>query len=235
MHGLILAGGEGSRLAADGIQDAKVTVTIAGRPQIRGLVEILDQLGCPTITCMVRDAVRAPAVRALDGFDPAVRILSCHTPSSLHTLAEGLAATPPGPVFCTMVDTVMRASDWGATYGSARALLAEGADAVLAVTPFVDDERPLWVERDAVGYVRRLGSEPVSPPCVTGGVYAFGRAARAEVVDAVEAGVTRMRGFLARLVDAGARVATVEVARIVDVDRRRDLELANAWLGDEAS
>jgi hypothetical protein len=34
-------------------------------------------------------------------------------------------------------------------------------------------------------------------------------------------------------VDEGARVATVEVTRIVDVDRRQDLELANAWLGSE--
>jgi hypothetical protein len=42
-----------------------------------------------------------------------------------------------------------------------------------------------------------------------------------------------MRGFLAQLVADGYRVATVEVQRIVDVDRRRDLDVANDWLGTE--
>jgi len=244
MHGLILAGGTGSRLAADGVDGPKAAVAIAGRPQMLRLVEMLDALGCPTITCMLRDTVTgsadgtSAATRTLlDGVaelgSAAVRVVPCRTPSSLHTLVDGLAAVPPGDVFCTMVDTVMRARDWRFVHAAATELLASGADAVLAVTPFVDDERPVWVERDGAGIVRRLGDTPVSPPCVTGGVYALGVAARAEAARARRAGVSRMRGFLGRLVDEGARVATVEVTRIVDVDRRQDLELANAWLGTE--
>jgi NDP-sugar pyrophosphorylase family protein len=244
MHGLILAGGTGSRLAADGIDGPKAAVAIAGRPQLVRLVEMLDALGCPTITCMLRDtaggaagAGSASGSGLLDGVvargAAAVRVVPCRTPSSLHTLVDGLAAVPPGEVFCTMVDTVMRARDWHFVHAAAADAMATGADAVLAVTPFVDDERPVWVERDGAGFVRRLGDAPVSPPCVTGGVYAFGVGARAEAARARRAGVSRMRGFLASLVEEGARVATVEVTRIVDVDRRQDLELANAWLGAE--
>jgi molybdopterin-guanine dinucleotide biosynthesis protein A len=244
MHGLILAGGTGSRLAADGVDGPKAAVAIAGRPQLVRLVGTLHELGCPSITCMLRDNAgdattrTAHAMRALlDGVaelgSTAVRVVPCRTPSSLHTLVDGLATVPPGDVFCTMVDTVMRNRDWHLVYATATDLLAAGADAVLAVTPFVDDERPLWVERDTAGVVRRLGDAPVSPPCVTGGVYAFGAAARAEAARARREGISRMRGFLSRLVDEGARVATVEVTRIVDVDRRQDLELANAWLGAE--
>jgi molybdopterin-guanine dinucleotide biosynthesis protein A len=244
MHGLILAGGTGSRLAADGVDGPKATVAIGGRPQLVRLVETFNALGCPTITCMLRDTATAPSsdssgsvrglIDSMAGLGrAAVRVVPCRTPSSLHTLVDGLATVPPGDVFCTMVDTVMRARDWRFVHATATDLLASGADAVLAVTPFVDDERPLWVERDAAGIVRRLGDAPVSPPCVTGGVYAFGGAARAEAARARRSGVSRMRGFLGRLVDEGARVATVEVTRIVDVDRRQDLELANAWLGTE--
>lgn len=239
MHGLILAGGEGSRLAADGVRGTKAAMAIAGRPQILRLVDTLGDLGCPTITCMIRDAM--PSTYAMLGAlhagapagPPAVHVLPCHTPSSLHTLVDGLAAVPRGNVFCTMVDTVMRARDWCAVFAAAADALASGADAVLAVTPFVDDERPLWVQRDAAGFVREIGDQPILPPCVTGGVYAFGPRARREAARARREGASRMRRFLGQLVADGFRVASVEVPRIVDVDRRHDLELANAWLGSE--
>jgi molybdopterin-guanine dinucleotide biosynthesis protein A len=232
VHGLILAGGEGSRLAADGVRDAKGAVPLGGRAQIVRLVDTLYDLGCETVTCMVRDdrpqvlaALRVAA--AGEGWTD-LRVATCHTPSSLHTLVGGLERAPAGAVFCTMVDTVMRRVDWRAVYAAAGRALAEGADAVLAVTPYVDDERPLWVARDAAGFVGRLGGRPAAPACVTGGVYAFSSRAREAAVLARQDGLARMRDFLGELVDLGARVATTEVARIVDVDRHRDLEAAEA-------
>ena len=38
MHGLVLAGGEGSRLAADGVAAPKALVPVGGRPQLLRLV-----------------------------------------------------------------------------------------------------------------------------------------------------------------------------------------------------
>lgn len=239
MHGLILAGGEGSRLAADGVGTPKATVAVAGRPRMLRLVDTLGALGCSTITCMLRNAavsafpVIDAAIAAAAGHGPPVSLFACHTPSSLHTLVDGLAHVPPGAVFCTMVDTVMREADWRTVFGAAGAGLEAGADAVLVVTPYVDDDRPLWVHRDTSGAARIVGDTPVEPPCVTGGVYAFGPRARREAARARRQGASRMRGFLAQLVSDGYRVATVEVQRIVDVDRRRDLDAANAWLGTE--
>jgi hypothetical protein len=49
--------------------------------------------------------------------------------------------------------------------------------------------------------------------------------------EAVGAGIQRMRGFLQQLIIAGARIGTIEVPRIIDVDHESDLRLANAWLG----
>jgi NDP-sugar pyrophosphorylase family protein len=236
---LILAGGEGSRLAADGIDGPKATVAVAGRPQLVRLVETLGALGCETITCMLRDAttVTIPsldgAAAGADGSPLVVRVVPCHTPSSLHTLVDGLAAVPRGNVFCTMVDTVMRTKDWRSVFEGATQAIADGADAVLAVTPYVDDEHPLWVHRDELGVARAVGEIPSVPPCVTGGVYAFSPRARAEAARARRQGASRMRGFLAQMVADGYRVSTVEVPRIVDVDRRHDLDIANAWLGTE--
>jgi hypothetical protein len=66
-------------------------------------------------------------------------------------------------------------------------------------------------------------------------VYAFSQAARDAALRAQRQGGTRMRFFLADLVRGGARVATVEVARIVDLDHKRDIEAADALLATEAT
>ncbi|HWZ58190.1 MAG TPA: NTP transferase domain-containing protein [Gemmatimonadaceae bacterium] len=233
MHGLILAGGEGSRLAADGVAGPKAAVRVGGRAQILRLIDTFAALGCETITCMVRDVfpdvlLAIESARALLG--GRVRAVACHTPSSLHTLADGLRVVPPGPVFCSMVDTVMTDRDWQLVYDDAMRQLMRDCDAVLAVTPFVDDENPLWVDRGAGGVARRVGGPPVAPPCVTGGVYAFSSRARDAAEDARCHGSTRMRYFLGDLVREGARVGTVEVARIVDLDHKRDIDTADALL-----
>jgi hypothetical protein len=69
----------------------------------------------------------------------------------------------------------------------------------------------------------------VPEPLVTGGVYAFGPRARAVAAEALAAGQERMRAFLKTLVGEGYDVRAVEVAKVVDLDHRRDLDAANAW------
>src|SRR2546425_103684 len=141
MHGLILAGGEGSRLSADGVGVPKPLVRVAGEPLVVRLLETLASLGCETLTCMVHSDF-VDVFRLLEGrrFGPVLAVRSCRTPSSVHTLADGLETIPDGPVFCTMVDTVMATSDWREVFRVTERALGAGADAVLTVTPFVDDE-----------------------------------------------------------------------------------------------
>ena len=231
MHGLILAGGEGTRLAAGGVALPKPLVQVGGRPQIVGLVETFGALGCESVACAVR--ADCPAVRRLlDGtrFARPLTVVECRTPSSLHTLVEGLATLPGGPVFCSMVDTVMRPTDWATVYRTTEHFLAEGVDMVLAVTPFVDDESAVYVRRAQNGDVAAVSDAPLEPPCVTGGVYGLSPAARRAAAAAVGRGLHKMRAFLREAVAEGRRVAAVEVPRIIDIDRPSDLETANAWL-----
>src|SRR3989454_1050857 len=92
-----------------------------------------------------------------------------------------------------------------------------------------DLESPVYVSRQGDA-VRAVGGAPTEPRCVTGGVYGFSAGARGAAAEALGRGVQRMRGFLKALVDEGRRVAAVEVARIIDIDRPSDLQTANAWL-----
>jgi NDP-sugar pyrophosphorylase family protein len=229
MHGLILAGGRGSRLAADGVETPKALALVAGRPQLVNLVETFGELGCESITCMVREGIRV-------ALPPPTRVWSCRTPSSLHTLVAGLATVPPGPVFCAMVDTVMPPADWRRLFVGITSRLDAGAAAVLAVTPFVDDELPLYVVRDSEGFATAILDAP--PPdstrlVVTGGVYGFSPVAR-RLASVAVASLHRMRALLRLLVEVRAPVATVEVPRIIDVDHKRDLEAADRWLTEGA-
>src|SRR5262245_29941038 len=123
MHGMILAGGEGSRLTREGVATPKALIEVGGKPQLARLIDTFTELGCETITCLLRDSVRAPAVVATN---PRARVVACETPGSLFTLALGFDACPPGPLFCSMVDTVMVGSDWQRVYGVATSGLASG-------------------------------------------------------------------------------------------------------------
>jgi NDP-sugar pyrophosphorylase family protein len=206
-------------------------VAIGGKPQIVRQIETLAMLGCSGITCMVRDDYPEAQDAVFDKkWKVPVDVCLCHTPSSLHTLAEGLGQTGEGAVFATMVDTVMRTEDWRGAFAGSKAALEAGADLALVVTPFVDDEAALWVRRDASGRVTSLGKDPVTPPCVTGGVYALRAGIGALANDAVKLGMHRMRAFLSSLVEQGLVVQAVEVPRVIDLDRREDLAAATEWL-----
>jgi len=99
MHGLVLAGGEGSRLAAEGVPTPKPLLEVAGQPLIVTLLRTLERLGCESLTCMVRADFPA-VVHTLEGsrFKPPFTLRTCSTPSSAHTLVEGLQAVPDGPM-----------------------------------------------------------------------------------------------------------------------------------------
>jgi len=229
MHALILAGGEGSRLRADGVPAPKAMVPVAGRPLLVGMVETLSGLGCPTITVAIRrDTLSGAALRDL--LERSLRIVDCRTPSSLHTLEEGLWSVPPGPLLCTMVDTVMRPEDWKHVLVESEQRLREGADACVSITSFVHDESPLYVREHDDGSVARFASEPGASSWITGGAYVLSSRVRDLVPRVISLGIVRMRGFLQWLVEHGYRVATTRVEHVVDLDRLSDLRLAEAGL-----
>jgi hypothetical protein len=230
IHGIVLAGGEGSYPVSSGRMMPGPFLEEGADSMLARTVAILDDLGISTLTCLVREE-HAGAATARVG--ERARILPCATLGSLHTLALGFAAVPPGPVFCARVSAVMREEDWRRVFAVTAADLAAGADAVLAVTPFADDERALYVERGPRGCVERISDAPIDPVCVAGGVYGFGDEARVLAADLVGRGRSRIRSLLGLMVKLGLDVTSTLVEKIVDVDRCSDRDAARVLLPGE--
>ena len=228
--GLVLAGGEGSRLASEGVTTPKAVVPIGGRPLVQWTIAGLRRAGVTEVTVALRD----DAARWIEASgEPAVTdaaTLVVATPSSLHTLVEALRALPPGPVLCTMVDTLLPESDWAAVGATMRADVERGADAAILTTAVGDDESPLHVTITAGRRITGFPEDALfGSGQVTGGVYLLSPRARQHAVTALETGTSRIRGYLRSLVAAGYRLTAVPVAESIDLDHATDLARAVAW------
>jgi len=107
------------------------------------------------------------------------------------------------------------------------------ADGVLALTPFVEDEKPLWVELDIHGRIRRLGDQAREGSLVTAGIYFFTPTVYREADSARRLGFAALRQFLAHLVERGCRLYGYTVPKVIDVDRLVDIATAEAFLAEE--
>ena len=223
----ILGAGLGSRLnSAAGAKP--LAPVLNGRSLLELLVGRLRKAGVHTISCALRAEQFNRERRSFLPQAPGLTYLFADTESSLHTLAaliEKLGASE-GPVLFMMADTVMLPDDF-TRFLAFCASLPENANAVL-VTPFVDDEKPLWVDVDAGGLVTRFGSEKGS--FVTSGMYFLSPAAMKIALEEVAGGTHKMRNFLSKLAERKLPINSFVVAKTIDVDHPSDLEKAAQFL-----
>jgi NDP-sugar pyrophosphorylase family protein len=225
----ILGAGLGSRLKT--AAGAKPLAPLKGG---KNLLEILLERfrlnGIKEIACALRAELITEDLRAHLPQTAGLSYLFVNTESSLHTLAEliGKLGTS-SPVLFSMADTVLLAEDLS-RFVAFCAALPRGESAVL-VTPFVDDEKPLWVSVDSQGRVLRFGSE--KGHYVTSGMYYLSPAAMELALKEVASGTHKMRNFLANLVNARDPVRAFVVTKTIDVDHPSDLEKAAQFLSDD--
>ena len=100
---------------------------------------------------------------------------------------------------------------------------------VLAVTPLVADETPLWVTLGAGGRVHGMGDPRGA--LVTAGVYRVSDRAR-RIESAPVLG--RLRDYLGWLLASGEPMYGEVIETVVDVDRREDVASAEALAGRRA-
>ena len=146
------------------------------------------------------------------------------TPHSLASFQEVLAHLPPGRALVSTVDAFCGPAAFESFARAASALPQDTS--ALAVTPFVADEKPLWVSLDEHGRVERIGAG--SGEMVTAGLYLVSESARRRVPPEL----SRLREYLVWLHASGERLAGVVLDKVVDVDRAEDVALAEAMLAE---
>jgi FMN phosphatase YigB (HAD superfamily)/GTP:adenosylcobinamide-phosphate guanylyltransferase len=225
--GGILAAGEGSRLRVDGWSMAKPLVPVEGVALIERVLSNFLAAGVESIAVIFNETETDCAKFVKSKFpDADIRVLVKTTASSYESFREIAAMLPPGRALVSTVDAFCRRADF---LDFVRLAEASPADrTVLAVTPFVADEKPLWARVEESGRVSALGGR--SGDAVTAGMYVFPERVRAL---APPPGIGRLREFLSWLVDRGEPVAAISMEKVVDVDRGEDVALAESLAATE--
>ncbi|MFI5366992.1 MAG: NTP transferase domain-containing protein [Candidatus Binatia bacterium] len=225
----IIAAGLGERLCAGGFTQPKPLVPIAGAPLIDYALGAIAVAGLQDVACIVNEQScgieehcrrRWPEIR----FE-FVRRTTRSSMESLFTLRPLLAG---GRFVLLTVDAIFAPP----VLGDFLATAAAHADAhgVLAVSDFVDDEKPLWAQLAADGCITALGDDARASGLVTAGFYVFDATIFAEVEPARAQRFTALRQFLGHLLARGYRIDGVRVPKSVDVDRPEDIASATAFI-----
>ncbi len=232
MHYAIIAAGEGSRLAQEGVARPKPLVELNGEPMVLRLMHIMERCNAQSISIIVNEFMTEVRefVESLNLSIP-VNVVVKTTPSSMHSFAELSKVIPQGKFCLTTVDTIFREPDF------ARYIAAFEADnehdGMWAVTPFIEDEKPLYVDVDNDQDMNITAFRDQAwdgARYVSGGIYAMDHRAFKVLDDCLAAGTSRMRNFQRALVDAGFSLKAFSIDKIIDVDHASDIAVAQQFI-----
>ena len=230
MNYAIIAAGEGSRLAQEGIAKPKPLIELQGEPMIGRLINIMLRCNAESISIIINGHM-TEVRKYLESLDLPVplNLVIKTTPSSMHSLWHLSKVIPKGKFCLTTVDTIFKEQDFKGYIDAFEADTVH--DGMWAVTPFVDDEKPLWVEvnkKMTIIAFRDKGWKGAK--YVSGGVYAMTDKAFEVLDHCIEEGISRMRNFQRALIEAGHELQAYSIEKIVDVDHAGDIATAEAFL-----
>ena len=230
MNYAIIAAGEGSRLVQEGVPVPKPLVDLDGRTMIRRLIDIFVECDAEEISIIVNEHMTAVReyLEALRLPVP-LHLTVKSTPSSMHSFYEVSRNFRKGKFILTTVDTIFREPEF-ARY--ARAFADDDrADGYMAVTSFIDDEKPLYIDTDKDMRITAFRDRPWDGvKYISGGIYGLSAPALDVLCDCMDQGVSRMRNYQRALVDAGLNLRAYPFDKIVDVDHAGDIATARDFI-----
>lgn len=230
MNYAIIAAGEGSRLVQEGVKLPKPLVNLNGTPMIKRLIDIFLRCNATSLSIIVNEEMHQ--VREyLESLDIPVpfRLVVKSTPSSMHSFYEVSRHFEEGKFCLTTVDTIFHEEEFK-KYIEAFENDSTGADGFMAVTSFIDDEKPLYIDTDSdlnITAFKDAAWDGVK--FISGGIYGLTPPALRVLENCMENGVSRMRNYQRALVDAGLKLKAFPFEKIVDVDHAGDIETAAAF------
>lgn len=238
----IIAAGEGSRLATEGVSQPKPLIPLYGVPMIERLISIFHRFGAEEIIVAV-NSTRPETHQYLLEFSEAnptfpLRIVVADTPSSMHTFAALAPYLQEAPFCLTTVDTIFQEEAFRAYLQATEQYLLDGYDGCMAVTDFVDDESPLYVtatsQFDITGFHDKITEAPNSTLresyFISGGIYTLSPKALITLSRCMAEGQHRLRNFQRGLIADGLKLKAHLFDKILDIDHASDIAKAECFL-----
>ncbi len=240
MRFAIIAAGEGSRLAAEGVNAPKPLVKVNGEHLIDRLIRIFSSnchaeeivVICNDLTPYVSQHLQDIVEHGLNGVGVPLRYVVKSTPSSMHSFFELSTLVEDGPFVLTTVDTIFREDEFADYIRSFERIVADGKDGLMGVTDYIDDEKPLYVGTDAdMNITGFYDANDCDCTYISGGIYGLTASAITTLRDCMERGESRMRNFQRGLVRDGRLLKAFNFSKVLDIDHASDIEKAEQFLG----
>ena len=227
----IIAAGEGSRLQEEGIKLPKPLVPINGEAMIDRLIRIFRQNHAEEIVIIVNtlNPLTEQHIHTLQeqGLADDIRLVVKSTPSSMHSFAEIAPYLGEKPFCLTTVDTIFKESEF-AEY--IRHFEHTPLDGCMAVTDYIDDEKPLYIGTDEDMTITGFFDSNDGYKYISGGIYCLKHQAIDTLHKCLEQGQSRMRNFQRALVTDGQKLEAYAFSKILDVDHAEDIPKAESFL-----
>lgn len=230
----IISAGEGSRLAQEGVELPKPLVQLNGVAMIDRLIRIFMDNGADEIVIIINNEVQQTKEHLqhlLKTTDLPLRLVVKTTPSSMHSFYE-LSPYLKDDRFClTTVDTIFREKEFAQFIDYFKHSEYDGC---MAVTDFVDDEKPLYISTDADLNITGF-HDVATPACnyISGGIYCLEPKAISTLQKCMDLGMARMRNFQRQLVADGLQLKACPFTKILDVDHASDIVKAEEFLNQD--
>jgi NDP-sugar pyrophosphorylase family protein len=225
----ILAAGEGSRLRAGGFHMPKPLLPIAGVPLIRRLLGALQPLMPEAIICIINNQGTSVADYVRQHYPTLpIQFVQQDTTSSYESFTVLCAHLCDSPFLVTTVDSVF-SSDFLPQFVAA-ASQQPGIDMMLALTTFIDDEKPLHVRLDAHQRIAQLGDAARGSAYVTAGFYYCSPRVSAACAALAPTCISALREFLGWLLQKDYWLQGYLAPKTIDVDRPQDIAVAEQFV-----
>ncbi|MCU7496504.1 MAG: NTP transferase domain-containing protein [Ignavibacteria bacterium] len=229
MNLAILAAGESSRLKAEGLKVPKPLITINGETIIERIIRLGLQNGAASIYCIINEEELLLREFFISGdFEVPVKLVIRTTESSMHSLFSLAPYLTDEPFLLTTCDSVFDALEFRNFVSSVKN--STGIQGTLAVTQYIDDEKPLCVKMDSGNKITAFSDRQEGYLWATGGIYYFSPEIFEMIKAAHELKISRLRNFLRLLLSNGYSLKGFPFSKIIDVDHLKDIKAAEEYL-----
>ena len=237
----ILAAGEGSRLAQEGIEVPKPLVKINGVPMIDRLVDIFMKADAEKIV-VINNSIHPETKKHIESLRKKglpIDLIVKTTPSSMHSFYELMPSIGKGKFCLTTVDTIFKEDEF---LNFIDAFKSSKDDGLMAATDFIDDEKPLYIATDEDDYItgfydslkqfqqHKMDKNGVVCNLISGGIYCLDDKVFDILDKCVKNGMSRMRNFQRQLIYSEMKLKAYKFSKILDVDHAQDIIKAEEFL-----